>query len=88
MEGTYKAHYVALDLEPEPTYIELTESERRLLRQYEEEETRLQQASKKGVLNMDDEDYQQEHYESASKTDKSLRKFQKRLARSPSQVLR
>lgn len=88
MDGTYKAHYLALDLEPESAHIELTESERRLLRQYEEEEARLQRASTKGALNLDDEDYQQEHYESASKTDKALRRFQKRLARSPSQVLR
>ncbi len=88
MEGTYKAHYLELDLEPDTAHIELTASEKRLLRQYEEEEARLQQASKKGTLNIEDEDYQQENYESASKADKSLRKFQKRLARSPTQVLR
>eukprot|EP00029_Vermamoeba_vermiformis_P001631 TRINITY_DN11837_c0_g1_i1.p1 TRINITY_DN11837_c0_g1~~TRINITY_DN11837_c0_g1_i1.p1 ORF type:complete len:219 (-),score=59.23 TRINITY_DN11837_c0_g1_i1:478-1134(-) len=34
VEGTYKAHYLALDLEPESAEIALTESERRLLRQY------------------------------------------------------
>ena len=88
MEGTYKAHYLELDLEPDTVQIELTASEKRLLRQYEQEEARLQQASKKGTLNIEDEDYQQESYESASKTDKSLRKFQKRVARSPTQVLR
>jgi len=88
VEGTYKAHYLELDLEPDTVQIELTASEKRLLRQYEQEEARLQQASKKGTLNIEDEDYQQESYESASKTDKSLRKFQKRVARSPTQVLR